>query len=101
MYLTAYGKAWFLRLRKQGILITHQTLLVMKMTAFLLFIVCMQVSAKTQGQISLSEKKAPLDKAAMRFSTTPPSCKKRILSISKYKMYRSTRHSLSYSKTSR
>jgi TonB-dependent starch-binding outer membrane protein SusC len=62
MHLTAYGKAWFRRFRKQDLLITHQTLLVMKMTAFLLFIVCMHVAAKTQAQISLSEKKAPLEK---------------------------------------
>jgi len=39
-----------------------KTLLIMKFTAILLFVACMQVSAKGYSQITLSEKNAPLQK---------------------------------------
>jgi TonB-linked SusC/RagA family outer membrane protein len=46
-----------------GMKITRQTLLCMKITAFILFAFCMQVSATTLAQnVSLSEHKAPLEK---------------------------------------
>jgi len=49
--------------RITGIKITRQTLLCMKITAFILFAFCIQVSATTLAQnVTLSEHKAPLEK---------------------------------------
>ncbi len=56
-FITQHRPAGF---RKHGIY--KQTLRVMKLTAFILLVACLQVSAKGFSQISISEKNASLDK---------------------------------------